>query len=106
MKREETNDIVQYLIPKLGEIGIGREYCKIDVATEETGHKRGDIWVSKKKQTETGFETNIIALIEPKHRKCAIGDIEWRNAMHQGKEKASKQRLTYWKRPRRLTYSL
>lgn len=96
MKKEETNDIVQYLIPKLEEIGIGKGYCKVNVTTEKTGYKRGDIWVSKKKQTEIEFEKNIIALIEVKHRKCTIGDIDWRDAMRQGKEKAKKQMLSYY----------
>ncbi len=96
MKKEETNDIFQHLIPKLEQIHIARDYCKIDVTTEKTRHKRGDIWISKKKQTEIGFERNIIGLIEAKHRKCIIGDIDWRDAMRQGKEKASKQGLTYY----------
>ena len=69
MKKEETNDIVQYLIPKLEEIGIAKDYCKVDVTTEKTGNKRGDILVSKKKQSEIAFEKNILALIEAKHRK-------------------------------------
>ena len=96
MKKEETNDIVQYLIPKLEEIGIAKDYCKVDVTTEKTGNKRGDIWVSKKKQTEIGFEKNIIALIEAKHRNCINGDMDWRDAMRHGKEKATRQGLTYY----------
>jgi len=96
MKKEETNDIVQYLIPKLEEIGIAKDYCKVDVTTEKTGNKRGDIWVSKKKQTEIGFEKNIIALIEAKHRNCINGDMDWRDAMRHGKEKSTRQGLTYY----------
>ena len=96
MKKEETNDIVQYLIPKLEEIGIGKDYCKVDVTTEKTGNKRGDIWVSQKKQTERGFEKNIIALVEAKHRNCINGDMDWRDAMRQGKEKSTRQGLTYY----------
>ena len=96
MKKEETNDIVQYLIPKLEEIGVAKDYCKVDVTTEKTGHKRGDIWVSKKKQTEIGFEKNIIAIIEAKHRNCINGDMDWRDAMRHGKEKATRQGLTYY----------
>ena len=96
MKKEEANDIVQHLLPKLEEISIGKDYCKIDVTTEKTGNKRGDIWVSKKKQTEIGFEENIVAIIEAKHRNCINGDMDWRDAMRQGAEKALKQGLTYY----------
>jgi type I restriction-modification system DNA methylase subunit len=96
MKKEETNDIIQYLIPKLEEIGIAKDYCKVDVTTEKTGNKRGDIWVSKKKQAEIGFEKNIIALIEAKHRNCIKGDMDWRDAMRHGKEKSTRQGLTYY----------
>lgn len=96
MKKEETNDIVQYLIPKLEEIGITKDYCKVDVTTEKTGHKRGDIWVSRKQQMESGFENNIITLIEAKHRNCINGDMDWRDAMRQGAEKALRQGLTYY----------
>lgn len=96
MKKEEANDIVQHLLPKLEEIGIDKDHCKIDVTTEKTGNKRGDIWVSKKKQTETGFEKNIVAIIEAKHRNCINGDMDWRDAMRQGAEKALKQGVTYY----------
>ena len=37
MKKEETNDIVQYLIPGLEEVGIPHSKCKIDVTTEKSG---------------------------------------------------------------------
>ncbi len=96
MKKEEINDIVQYLIPKLEKLGISKENCKIDVSTEKSGNKRGDIWISLKKQTEKDFEKNIIALIEAKHRNSIIGDIDWRDAMRQGKEKSLKQGLNYY----------
>lgn len=95
-KKEETNDIVQYLLPDLKKIKIPLEKCKIDVTTEKTNKKRGDIWISLKEQTSKGFEKNIIALIEAKHRKCTIGDMDWRDAMRQGKEKAPKQALNYY----------
>jgi len=68
-KKEETNDVVQYLVPELERIGISRTKCKIDVTTEKSGHKRGDIWISLKNQTDPDFETNIVGLIEAKHRK-------------------------------------
>ena len=96
MKKEEVNDIVQHLVPKLEEIGISKDYCKVDVTTEKTGHKRGDVWISNEKQEERGFEKNIIALIEAKHRNCVIGDMDWRDAMRQGVEKSLKQGLTYY----------
>lgn len=96
MKKEETNDIIQFLIPKLEEIGIEQDNCKIDVTTEKSGNKRGDIWISLKKQDNKDFESNIIALIEAKHKNAIIGDMDWRDAMRQGKEKASKQGLNYY----------
>ena len=52
MKKEETNDIVQYLIPQLEAIGVIHDNCKIDVTTEKSGRSRGDIWVSLEKQGE------------------------------------------------------
>ena len=41
MKKEETNDIIQFLIPKLEEIGIEQDNCKIDVTTEKVVTKEG-----------------------------------------------------------------
>ncbi len=92
-KKEEMNDIIQYLIPKLSDINISKEYLKIDVTTKVSKQQRGDIWISTSKQTDTNFEKNIICLIEAKHKKSNIGDIDWRDAMRQGKEKAIKQKL-------------
>ena len=96
MKKEEANDIIQYLIPALEKIGISRENCKIDVTTEKTGRERGDIWISLKKESNKDFEKNIIALIEAKHKNSTVGDMDWRDAMRQGKEKALKQGLNYY----------
>jgi len=96
MKKEETNDIVQFLIPSLENIGIVHQQCKIDVTTEKTGKKRGDVWISREEQTHKDFEKNIVALIEAKHRNCEIGDIDWRDAMKQGKEKARRHGLNYY----------
>ena len=90
------NDLIQILLPKLQEVNIPIENCKIDVTTSKSGRQRGDIWVSLTKQEENDFEKKIIALIEVKHRNCNIGDMEWRDAMSQGKEKASKQGLKYY----------
>ena len=90
MKKEETNDIIQYLIPLLESVGIIHQQCKIDVTTEKTGKKRGDVWISRNEQRHMDFEKNIIALIEAKHRNCEIGDMDWRDAMKQGKEKSRK----------------
>ncbi len=96
MKREETNDIMQYLVPKLKDVNINISICKIDVTTEKSGNKRGDIWISIEKHESRNFEKNIIALIEAKHKNSTIGDIDWRDAMRQGKEKSLKQHLDYY----------
>lgn len=96
MKKEETNDIIQFLIPSLENIGILRQQCKVDVTTEKTGKKRGDVWISRTKQIHKAFEKNIVALIEAKHRNCEIGDMDWRDAMKQGKEKARRHGLNYY----------
>jgi type I restriction-modification system DNA methylase subunit len=68
------------------QIHVGQ--CKIDTTTEQSGRLRGDVWISKVPQTDKNFEGNIIALVEAKHHKCEIGDMDWRDAMRQGKEKA------------------
>lgn len=83
-------------MPILESLDISRQFCKIDVTTEKSGRKRGDVWISKKKQSQQGFEKNIIAIIEAKHRKCEVGDMDWRDAMRQGKEKAQQHDLTYY----------
>lgn len=95
-KKEEANDIIQYLLPQLNEVGIDKDYCKIDVTTEKTGNKRGDVWIADVKQSSKSFEKKILALIEAKHKNCNIGDMDWRNAMKQGKEKAGKQNLSFY----------
>jgi type I restriction-modification system DNA methylase subunit len=97
MKKEEMNDINQYLIPHLEKIGISRDNCKVDVTTAKSKSKRGDVWISTKNQNNLiSFEKNIIGLIEAKHKNATIGDMEWRDAMRQGKEKALKQNLNYY----------
>ena len=96
MKKEETNDIVQYLLPILEDEGINQYFCKIDVTTEKSGQQRGDVWVSSEKQDSKGFEKNLVALIEAKHKNANIGDMDWRDAMRQGKEKATKEGLSYY----------
>ena len=96
IKKEETNDIVQYLIPQIVEVGIPIQKCKIDVTTEKSGHKRGDIWISLKKQGDKDFEENIVCLIEAKHKKTTIGDPDWREAMSHGKIKSHNQGLNYY----------
>jgi len=96
MKKEETNDIVQFLIPKLKEVGIPLENCKVDVTTEKSGKKRGDIWISAKKQADKNFESFITALIEAKHKNSIVGDMDWRDAMKHGKEKSLKQKLNFY----------
>jgi len=42
------------------------------------------------------LKKNIIGLIEAKHRKSLVGDIDWRDAMRQGKGKACNQKLNYY----------
>ncbi len=96
MKKEEANDVVQYIIPVLDGLGVPRENYKIDVTTEKTGNRRGDVWVSKHSQKGTEFEKSLIALIEAKHKNTVIGDIEWREAMKHGREKARTQGLNYY----------
>lgn len=95
-KKEETNDIIQYLLPLLKSEEIDKDNCKIDVTTERSGRKRGDIWISSISHKSRQFEGNIIALIEAKHRNSIVGDIDWRDAMSQGKEKALSQGLSYY----------
>lgn len=96
VKKEEANDVIQYLIPDLNKLGIDNDFLKSDVTTSESGNKRGDIWISKSKQQTNKFEADIIALIEAKHRKTNIGDIDWRDAMQQGKDKSTLQGLNYY----------
>ena len=96
IKKEETNDIIQHLMPKLDHVDISKEYCKIDVTTENSGSKRGDVWISLKSNEVKTFEKYIICLIEAKHKKSVIGDMDWRDAMSQGKTKAERQNLNYY----------
>jgi len=96
MKKEEANDIHQFLLPKLENLDIPKTNLKIDVTTQKSGSQRGDIWISKTSQQNRNFEKNIIGLIEAKHKNSTIGDMEWRDAMKQGREKALKQKLNYY----------
>ncbi len=96
MKRQEANDIVQYLLPQLAEVGITVDYCKVDVTTEKSGSLRGDVWISTSKQKDSSFEKNITSLIEAKHRNSNVGDMDWRNAMEHGAKKARGQKLAFY----------
>jgi len=97
MKKEETNDIVQNIYDLLKEVGIDKKFCKQDVTTQQTLNKRGDIWISLSDNTnKNDFEKNIISLIEAKHKKCVIGDTDWKDAMNHGKLKATKQKINYY----------
>lgn len=97
MKREETNDIVQNIYDLLKEVGIDKKFCKQDVTTHKTLSQRGDIWISlSDNSNKKDFEMNIVALVEAKHKKCVIGDSEWKEAMKHGKEKSEKQGLNYY----------
>jgi type I restriction enzyme M protein len=93
IKKEETNDIIQYLLPNLEFVLIQKNQCKVDTTTEASGRLRGDVWISRVDQTNNLFEDNIVALVEAKHHKCEVGDMDWRDAMRQGKEKATKHGL-------------
>jgi len=97
MKKEETNDVIHLLIPKLEKVGIKKENIKFDVSTHQTDRLRGDVWISTSNQeNNSSFEKNIIALIEAKHRNCSIGDSDWMDALSQGKIKAQKQGLKFY----------
>jgi len=96
MKKEETTDIVQYIYDQLEKVGINKVFTKQDTSTKKTLFKRGDIWISLSEKTKSDFEKNIIALVEAKHKKCVIGDKDWKIAMEDGKKKAEKQKLNYY----------
>lgn len=96
MKKEETTDIVQYIYNQLEKVGINKVFTKQDTSTKRTLFKRGDIWISLSENTKPDFEKNIIALVEAKHKKCVIGDKEWKIAMEDGRIKTEKQRLNYY----------
>jgi len=95
-RRTEANDIVHLLLPNLRSRGFNLDNVKVDTTTPSTGSKRGDVWISTRPQTDSGFNTHIIGLIEAKYHRVAIGDREWNDARRQGKEKASRQHLTYY----------
>ncbi len=97
MKKEETTDIVQSIYSQLEEVGINKIFTKQDTSTQRTLYLRGDIWISlSENNKKKNFEKNIISLIEAKHKKCVLNDIEWKDAMTQGQEKAEKQGLNYY----------
>lgn len=96
MKKEEANDIVHLLLPQLQKVAILEKNIKVDVTTEKSGNKRGDVWISLESHNASKFENNIIALIEAKHRNTIIGDLDWHDAMVQGKAKAIKQGLSFY----------
>lgn len=96
VKKEETNDIIQYFVPSLAKVAIDVRNCKIDTTTELSGNKRGDVWISRAMQPTKDFEQRIVALFEAKHRNCEIGDMDWRDAMTHGKTKAETQGLNFY----------
>lgn len=95
MKREEDNDIIDYLFPILEENGIIKNY-KFNTATTKTTPKRGDIWISNSNSEDINFEKNIIALIEVKHKNSNIDDADWKEGMAHGKIKSKLQGLNYY----------
>lgn len=96
VKQEETNDIVQNIYDSLLKVGIDKKYCKQDTSTKNSVLERGDIWISLSEYSSKDFEKDITCLVEAKHRKCVIGDIDWLDAMRQGKSKADKQGLHFY----------
>lgn len=92
----EANDVVQLLLPLLDPVGIKISQCKIDSTTTKSGSLRGDVWVSRKRYDSPGFETNIVSLIEAKHRKCLIGDRDWLDAVSHGRDKAPLHKLNFF----------
>ena len=74
-------------------LGIAWENTRRNASTERTTPLRGDIWVSKVRHDAHDFESKIVALIECKDRNCSLGDRDWVDAIRQGTEKATRQRL-------------
>jgi hypothetical protein len=64
VKKEETNDIIQFLIQQLENIWISMEYCKIAVTTEKSKGQRGDVWISSEKQDSVSFEKKLLLLLK------------------------------------------
>ncbi len=96
MKKQEADDIVRYLRPLLEEAGVPLAHFRVDTSTDLTGQYRGDVWISREVYSSPKFESNIIALVEAKHRNCVMGDLDWRKAMSDGKSKAEKQGLNFY----------
>jgi len=96
VKKEETNDILQFLYPQLREVEISISQCKQDVTIKETGRERGDVWISKVNHNKKDFEKEIVCLIEAKHKKCLEEDKDWLDAMKQGKKKSLAKGLSFY----------
>lgn len=84
-QHKEANDIVHYLLPKLSNLGFNFE---VDSATINSGRLRGDCWLLD--------ETNKIGLIEAKPTDTVIGDMNWKDAMRQGRLKATIEQFPFY----------
>jgi type I restriction enzyme M protein len=96
VKKTEADDIATFLLPELAALGLDIGKVRIDQNTSKSGVKRGDVWISSSDKSSKNFERDIIALIEAKHRNAAISSADWRDAMAQGRDKASKQGLSFY----------
>ena len=86
IKKKEANDIVHFLLPKLDKLGFSFE---VDTSTVNTQRLRGDCWLLDK-------DNNRIGLIEAKSTYSVIGDNDWKDAMRQGKIKASSEGFPFY----------
>lgn len=84
-KHTEANDIVQFLLPTLSKLGFNYE---VDTTTPKSGRLRGDCWLIEDNQR--------IGLIEAKPTDTVIGDTNWKDAMRQGKLKASIESFPFY----------
>jgi type I restriction enzyme M protein len=87
-RKQEQTDIDQFLYPQLDGKGIKREQVRRDTTTRKTKSFRGDLWISTELHDSPVYEEHIVALIECKTHKCNIGDLDWQDAVNQGKKKA------------------
>jgi len=92
-RRREATDIDQHVYTRFEEVGIPRSHVRRDIATMASGRQRGDLWVSRSPDESANFEDKIVALIECKDQFTTLLDLDWQDAMEQGRKKAGKQGL-------------
>lgn len=95
VKKQEANDIVKNMVPKLAKLGYE---IQVDSATEKTKNLRGDIWLKDD-------DDKIIGLVEAKTVNAVLGDSEWKDAMRQGKKKSNLENLPYYIVSNTLNYT-